>query len=111
MSGPDSRRRVVVTGMGVVSPLGNDVETAFARLKTFENCVETLPELAEYEGLNSHLAARCRFERPERYTRKVVRTMGECSIYALNATEQAIAQAGLDEATLQGGRCGGAYGS
>ena len=111
MSGPDSRRRVVVTGMGVVSPLGNGVETAFARLKTFENCVETLPELAEYEGLNSHLASRCRFERPASYTRKVIRTMGECSIYALNATEQAIAQAGLDEATLQGGRCGVAYGS
>ncbi len=54
MSGRDSRRRVVVTGMGIVSPLGNDVETAFARLKTFENCVEALPELAEYEGLNLH---------------------------------------------------------
>ena len=111
MSGRDSRRRVVVTGMGIVSPLGNDVETAFARLKTFENCVEALPELAEYEGLNSHLAARCRFERPAHYTRKVIRTMGECAILALNATEQAIAQAGLDEAILQGGRCGVAYGS
>ena len=111
MSGRDSRRRVVVTGMGIVSPLGNDVETAFARLKTFENCVEAIPELAEYEGLNSHLAAKCRFERPAHYTRKVIRTMGECSILALNATEQAIAQAGLDDATLQGGRCGVAYGS
>ena len=105
------RRRVVVTGMGLVSPLGNDVESAFDRLKRLENCVETLPELAEYEGLNSHLAARTHFERPATYTRKVVRTMGECSIYALNATEQAIAQAGLDDATLQGGRCGVAYGS
>ena len=73
MSGNDSSRRVVVTGMGVVSPLGNDVETAFARLKTFENCVDALPELAEYEGLNSHLAARCRFERPAHYTRKVIK--------------------------------------
>ncbi len=107
----DGRRRVVVTGMGIVSPLGNDVETSFSRLKTFTNCVETLPELAEYEGLNSHLATRTRFERPASYTRKVIRTMGECSIYALNATEQALAQSGLDEATVQGGRCGVAYGS
>ena len=105
------KRRVAVTGMGLASPLGNDVEAAFSRLKTFENCVEAIPELAEYEGLNSHLAARTRFERPAHYTRKVVRTMGECSILALYATEQAIAQAGLDDGILQGGRCGVAYGS
>ena len=104
-------RRVVVTGMGIVSPLGNGIASAFSRLRTFENCVETVPELAEYEGLNCHLASRTRFERPASYTRKVIRTMGECSIYALNATEQAIAQAGLDEATIQNGRCGVAYGS
>ena len=52
MSGRDSRRRVVVTGMGIVSPLGNDVETAFARLKTFENCVEALPELKVQDGVH-----------------------------------------------------------
>ena len=107
----DARRRVVVTGMGVVSPLGNDVETAFGRLREFRNCVETIPELAEYEGLNSHLAALSRFERPASYTRKVIRTMGEVSILALNATEQAIAQAGLSADDIQGGRCGVAYGS
>ncbi len=106
-----TKRRVVVTGMGVVSPLGCDVETAFRRLKVLRNCVETLPELAEYEGLNSHLAALSRFTRPATYTRKVIRTMGEVSILALNATEQAIAQAGLTEELLQGGRCGVAYGS
>lgn len=106
-----TKRRVVVTGMGVVSPLGCDVETAFGRLRVLRNCVETLPELAEYEGLNSHLAALSRFTRPATYTRKVIRTMGEVSILALNATEQAIAQAGLTEELLQGGRCGVAYGS
>ena len=38
-------RRVVVTGMGAISPLGGDVEASFARLKVFENCVQVLPEL------------------------------------------------------------------
>lgn len=104
-------RRVVVTGMGVVSALGNDVETAFNRLHKLENCVEVVSELAEYKGLNSHLAARCQFVRPERYTRKVVRTMGDVSVYALNATEQAVAQAGLSPEEISGGRCGVAYGS
>lgn len=104
-------RRVVVTGMGVVSPLGNDVETAFARLKTFENCVQTLPELAEYRGLNTRLGCRTAFEKPAHWNRKTTRTMGVVSMYALAATEQAVAQAGLDDATLQNGRTGVAYGS
>ena len=111
MAGNRSLRRVAITGMGIVSPLGNDVASAFARLRVLRNCVERLAALDEYEGLNSKLAALCHFERPASYTRKVVRTMGEVSMLALNATEQAIAQAGLTETELQGGRCGIAYGS
>lgn len=104
-------RRVVVTGMGIVSALGNTVESAFARLATPENCVVNLPDLATYKGLNSHLAAPVHFTRPEHWNRKTTRTMGEVSMYALAATEQAVANAGLDAAILEGGRCGVAYGS
>ena len=104
-------RRVVVTGMGVVSALGNDVETAFARLKKFENCVETIPEFEKYENLNSHLGAPTRFEAPPTWNRKTTRTMGEVSMFALAAAEQAIAQAGLSATELESGRCGVAYGS
>lgn len=106
-----SRRRVVVTGMGVVSPLGNTVDEAFARLRRFENCVRALDELGEYTGLNTRLGCRTAFERPAHWTRKTTRSMGDVSMYALAATEQALAQAGLDEATIQGGRTGVAYGS
>ena len=104
-------RRVVVTGMGAVSPLGNDVETSFARLKVFENCVQVLPELAEYKNLNAHIGCRTAFVRPAEWTRKTTRTMGDVAMYALSATEQAVAQAGLEEADLQSGRTGVAYGS
>lgn len=97
--------------MGVVSPLGNTVDAAFARLKTFENCVQALGELGEYTGLNTRLGCRTAFERPAHWTRKTTRTMGDVSMYALAATEQAIAESGLDEATIQGGRTGVAYGS
>jgi len=97
--------------MGAVSPLGNTVDAAFARLKTFENCVQALPELGEYTGLNTRLGCRTAFERPAHWTRKTTRTMGDVSMYALAATEQAIAESGLDEATIQGGRTGVAYGS
>ena len=104
-------RRVVVTGMGAVSPLGNDVETSFARLKVFENCVQALPELAEYNGLNTHLGCRTAFMRPATWTRKTTRTMGDVAQYALAATEQAVAQAGLVAEDLESGRTGVAYGS
>lgn len=106
-----SQRRVVVTGMGIVSPLGNSVEAAFARLRTFENCVQALSELEEYRGLNTRLGCRTAFEKPAHWTRKTTRTMGVVSMYALAATEQALAQAGLDDATIQNGRTGVAYGS
>lgn len=105
------KRRVVVTGMGIVSPLGNDVETAFARLKTFKNCVRALPELGEYKGLNTRLACLTDFEKPVHWNRKTTRTMGDVAMYALAATEQAIAQSGLEDALLQNGRTGVAYGS
>ena len=105
-------RRVVVTGCGVVSSLGNSVQTAFERLKTPRNCVEVSEDLAGYRGLQTCLWAPCRFERPPEYTRKVVRTMSPVSMMALNATEQALAQAGLSgDPVLKGGRTGVAYGS
>ena len=104
-------RRVVVTGMGVVSALGQTVERAYDRLKTLRNCIGTLPELAEYRGLNSHLGSRCGFSRPPEWTRKTTRSMGDVAMYALAATEQAIADARLGADVLESGRTGVAYGS
>ena len=105
-------RRVVVTGCGVVSSLGHSVPAAFGRLKTLRNCVEVSEDLAGYRGLQTCLWAPCKFERPPEYTRKVVRTMSPVSMMALNATKQALAQAGLsDDPVLKGGRTGVAYGS
>ena len=105
------KRRVVVTGMGIVSPLGNDIDSAFARLRKFENCVEHIEELDQFTGLNTRLGCKAGFVRPDRWTRKTVRTMGDVAMYALAATEQAVAQAGLDSADLESGRTGVAYGS
>ena len=107
-------RRVVITGCGLVSALGNSTRQAFDRLHLTRNCVIHSPELDTYTGLGSHLAAPAtEFQRPEHYSRKVVRTMGRVSILALNATEQALAQAQLLDTpqALQNGRTGVAYGS
>ncbi len=105
------KRRVVVTGMGIVSALGQSVEVAFNRLKTFENCITKLDNLESYKGLNSHLGSLAGFVRPEGWTRKTTRTMGDVSMYALAATEQAVAAANLTPELLESGRLGVAYGS
>ena len=105
-------RRVVITGMGIVSSLGNSVPAAFERLKTPKNCVKRSEDLATYKGLQTCLWAPCGYVRPPEYTRKVIRTMSPVSEMALNATEQALAQAGLvGSPEVKGGRMGVAYGS
>jgi len=97
--------------MGIVSALGQGVDASVARLRTFENCVERLAELEAFRGLNTRLGCLAGFVRPQHWTRKTTRTMGPVSEYALAATEQAVAEAGLDAATIESGRCGVAYGS
>ena len=105
-------RRVVVTGYGIVSSLGNSIDAAFERLKMPRNCVEASQDLMTYKGLQTCLWAPARFEKPPEYTRKVIRTMSPVSIMALNATEQALSQAGLTgDPIVKGGRMGVAYGS
>lgn len=106
-------KRVVITGMGLISALGNDVQSAYARLHIYKNAVEKSEDLEQIRGLNAHIVAPVKnFVVPEHYTRKVLRTMGPVSIMAVNATEQALIDAGLlnDEA-ITSGRTGVAYGS
>lgn len=106
-------RRVVITGYGLVSALGNDVLSAYERLKILKNTVKYSEDLATYQGLQSHLCSVADgFVQPAHYTRKVVRTMGRVSILALAATEQALTQAGLlNDPIIKQGRMGIAYGS
>lgn len=107
------KRRVVVTGEGIVSSLGHSPHAVLERLKSLRNCVEVSSDLATYKGLRTRLWAPCGYVRPERYTRKVVRTMSPVSEMSLFAAESALAEAGLidDAATLRGGRLGVAFGS
>ena len=48
-------RRVVVTGMGVVSALGCDLGTAWDRLHVFKNAVTYSTDMEKYKGLNARL--------------------------------------------------------
>ena len=89
-------RRVVITGMGITSPLGSTVDSAFKRLQKYENCVEHWDRLDEYERLNTSLAAFVKdFVVPDHFTRKVRRTMGNVALMAVVTAEEALKDAGL----------------
>ena len=106
-------RRVVVTGMGIASPLGSTVKSAFDRLKKYENCIEHWDRLDEYERLNTSLGSFVSgFEVPEHFTRKVRRTMGNVSLMATVTAEEALMDAGLlGNDIITNGRTGVSYGS
>ena len=106
-------RRVVVTGMGIASPLGSTVETAFERLKTYQNCIEYWAELDEIKNMNTRLCAKVKgFIKPEHFTRKVTRTMGTVALMSSVVSEEALRDANLlGNPIITNGRCGVAYGS
>ena len=106
-------RRVVVTGMSLVSSLGFDAETAFERLHTYKNTVKYMENLEQYERLNTKLAAPVdNFQTPAHYNRKVLRTMGRVSVMSVASTEKALEQAGLlNDSVITNGRTGVSYGS
>lgn len=105
-------RRVVVTGMGGVTALGDDWPTIRTRLHAGETAIRRM-DWDYYTGINAKLAAPIPdFSVEQRYSRKQLRTMGRVSRLAVAATEQALGQAGLlGEAVLKSGRCGVSYGS
>ena len=106
-------RRVVVTGMGGVTSLGNDWPTIRACFAAGKTGIRRMPEWDRYTGVNTRLAAPVEgFDVEERYDRKKLRTMGPVSRLAVYASEQALADAGLiGTRHLAGGRAGVAYGS
>ncbi|MDR0588709.1 MAG: beta-ketoacyl-ACP synthase [Burkholderiales bacterium] len=106
-------RRVVVTGMAGISPIGNDWATIMARLKSRKNAVCVMEDWKQYQGLNTHLAAPAApFTLSDRFNRKTMRSMGRVAVMAARATELALADAGLlDDPLLKSGQAGIAYGS
>jgi len=107
------RRRVVVTGMAGLSPIGSDWKGVSEALRSGRSGVEPLAELGEIEGMTTRLAARVTdFAIPDSYPRKRIRSMGRVSLLATRATELALADAGLiDDPVLGSGRVGISYGS
>ncbi|MEY4581093.1 MAG: hypothetical protein RL701_5796 [Pseudomonadota bacterium] len=106
-----TRRRVVVTGMGLTSPLGDTAAQVSEALQTQRHGIAHMAQWAEIPGLNTRLAAPALTVDLTTLPRKKTRTMGRVSMLSAFATEQAISDAGLDETAVSSRRTGLAYGS
>ncbi len=106
-------RRVVVTGMAGISPIGNDWAAVRQRLGEYRNAIVRMEDWANYDGLNTNLGAPAApFELSARYNRKTTRSMGRVALMATRASELALLDAGLlDHPLLTSGRMGVSFGS
>ena len=89
-------RRVAITGVGIVSSIGNHVEEVTASLQNGTSGIVAAPEYAEL-GFRSQVHGTVKLDVTEHIDRKQLRFMGEGAAYAVLAMEQAIADAGLDD--------------
>lgn len=106
-------KRVVVTGMAGISPIGQGWQQVRESLQQRRSGVVYMDDWNKYEGLETRLGAPVvDFEKPAHYTRKRVRSMGRVSLMAVRATELALEEAGLlEDPILKSGAAGVAYGS
>ena len=105
-------KRVVITGMGGITPLGHDWSQIESRLRDGRNAVRKMPEWDFFDSLNSRLGCPVDdFQIPD-WPRKHLRSMGRVAQLAVAASERALRDAGLlGDATIGDGRMGVAYGS
>lgn len=106
-------RRVVVTGIGGITPLGHDWTTIEARLRGRRNAIRRMGEWDYFDALNGRLGSPVDdFAIPAHWSRKHLRSMGRVAQLAVAASERALADAGLlDDPAIRDGRMGVAYGS
>jgi len=98
-------RRVVITGMGITSCLGNDLDTVSTALREGRAGIRNLPDHAE-AGLRSHVGGNIELDLDAQIDRKLKRFMSDASAYAYIAMRDAIADAGLDPAQVANPRTG-----
>ena len=98
-------RRVVITGLGIVSSIGNNAEEVTQSLKTGRSGIVAAPDYAEL-GFRSQVKGAVKMDVSEHVDRKQLRFMGEGAAYAVLAMEQAVADSGLEESDVSNPRTG-----
>ena len=104
-------REVVVTGLGIVSSLGNNIKEVTNSLSNLKSGI-TKNDVNKELGLRSHVSGSIRnLEIKDLIDRKLYRFMGDAAAYAYLSTEQAIKDANIDEENLSNHRTGLIMGS
>ncbi|MCA0393484.1 MAG: beta-ketoacyl-ACP synthase I [Proteobacteria bacterium] len=103
-------RRVVVTGMGIVSCIGNDLDTVASHLRSGTSGI-TRDESHAEKGLRSQVSGRPQVDLETLIDRKLLRFMGDAAAFAYLALKDAIAQSGLDDTQVSNPRTGLIMGS
>ncbi len=93
-------RRVAITGMGIVSSLGNNAQEVSTALAEGKSGISAMPQFAEL-GFRSQVAGQPSLNVAEAVDKRVRRFMGDGAAWNYVAMEQAIADAGLEDDTIQ----------
>lgn len=103
-------RRVVVTGLGIVSCIGNNADEVTASLRAGKSGITFAPDYAE-KGFKSQVYGKPQIDLDAVIDRRLKRFMGDAAAYTHLAMEQAIADAGLTEEMISNVRTGLIVGS
>lgn len=103
-------RRVVVTGLGIVSSIGNNATEVLASLKAGKSGITANAAMKEH-GFRSQIAGDVKLDITEHVDKRALRFMGPGAAYAYIAMGQAIADAGLEEGDIVNPRTGLVAGS
>ena len=103
-------RRVVVTGLGIVSSIGNNAEEVLGALKAGKSGITANAAMQEH-GFRSQVAGDIKLDVAEHVDKRTLRFMGPGAAYAYIAMGQAISDAGLTEAEISNERTGLVAGS
>ena len=103
-------RRVAITGIGIVSSIGNNVHEVTESLRNGTSGIVAAPEYAEL-GFRSQIHGTVKMDVANHVDRKQLRFMGEGAAYAVLAMEQAIADSGLQDGDVSNVRTGLVAGS
>jgi len=103
-------KRVVVTGMGIVSCIGNDTDTVLNALREGKSGIKTNQDYID-NGFRSTVSGSIEIDLKEHIDRKTLRFMGDAAAFAYIAMQQAIEHSGLSEEQVSNERTGIIVGS
>jgi 3-oxoacyl-[acyl-carrier-protein] synthase-1 len=104
------KRRVVVTGLGIVSSIGNNADEVTASLRDAKSGIVSAPQYAQY-GFRSQVEGSIKLDLEAAIDAKTRRFMGDAAAYTFLAMEEAVRHAGLEEKDLKNDRTGLIVGS